>query len=204
MPTELNMWLYNIIQDLYEEGGRDGTYAQFQGYPGPQDDAGYLCPSQPWNSTWQSFHHHQTSLSQGAFTPGTAMTSLMTEDEAPPAYTPSHNTLSGPQWLPCSTSSSAPNSRDYAEIMTFPMRPPPISPPLPPISIASHAPYCLEQPLMAPSLPLHRDFVPQCTTASTTGLISVKNSTQFSRLNQSNSYPPVSDYCSKLQVSSAI
>ena len=196
-----------------------GTYAPFQGYPGAQDDAGYLCPSQPW----QSFHRHQTGISQGAFTPETAMTSLMTDDEAPPAYTLSQNNLSGSQWLHSSTSSSFPNSRDYAQIMTVPMRPPPISPPLPPFSTANQAPYCLEQaispplppfsvadqpsfsfeqPLTTSSLPLPRDFVPQCTTAFTPTCVG--NSTQSSRLNQDHASPVVSDYCSKLQVSSAI
>ena len=153
----------NDSQDYIEESPHQGTYSQFSGCP-HQDDAGYLCPlpNQNWNSTWQSYHRHQTGLSShGAFTPDTAMTNLMADEEAPPAYSPGNGqTMS--DWYPRSAASLP--SRDYAEIMTVPLRPPPISPPvLPPGAFNAHnAINGHMSPLMSNSttLPISRDFYP--------------------------------------------
>ena len=88
------------------------------------------------------------------------MTNLMTDDEAPPAYSPGQ-TMS--DWYP-RTTASMPSSRDYAEIMTVPLRPPPISPPvLPPSALNGHnALNGHMSPLLtnSNSLPISRDYNP--------------------------------------------
>ena len=160
--AESKVWLCSNMtqsQDYLEDSPHHGTYSQFSGCA-HQDDAGYLCPlpNQNWNSTWQSYHRHHTGLSShGAFTPDTAMTNLMTDEEAPPAYSPGQ-TMS--EWYPRSTATLP--SRDYAEIMTVPLRPPPISPPvLPPSALNGHnALNGHASPLLSNTLPISRDFIP--------------------------------------------
>ena len=113
--------IFPSFQNYIDGASPPGTFTQFPGYPTSGED-GYLCPNQNWVA-WQSFHRHHTGLS--GYSPDTAMTNLMSEDEAPPAYSPNFT-----DWYPA-TSSTTPSNRDYAEIMTFGRQsgPPPAPPP---------------------------------------------------------------------------
>ena len=154
----------NYPQDYIDSpthGNSLGQYAPFVGGCSHREDTGYLRPTPSWNvghPTWESYHHP----SHGAYTPDTGLTYLMGEEEAPPAY--------------CDTYPRPSDSADYAEIRTFPLRPPPMSPPVLPLNVPPlrvsplNSAHLRAGPLSPPvlphsaapthtSLPLTRDFM---------------------------------------------
>ena len=155
-----------------------GTFPGYTGFPTTSAaEDGYLCPNQSW-AAWQSFHRHHTGLS--GYTPD-HLTNLMSEEEAPPAYSPNFT-----DWNPATSSTTASN-RDYAEITTF-GRPAPPPPP----------PHC------RPDVTGH--FTPSPPTLHTVAHSAPQPITPpaFLTAPPSTSLGTVHDYSTKLQVSSAI
>ena len=142
------------------------------------------------------------SAGGGPFTPHeSAMSNMMGDDEAPPAYSPNTFATSMSEWYPTTGSAQFPGSRDYAEIMTFP--PPPVSPPL------------LPPGMMHNTVPVSRDYSPTNHNTQSRGVTPTNHTVPVSRDFMAPSQDQYShchqheqgligDYSTKLNVSSAI